>query len=81
MTKIPTDKDETEKDKEDTSKEMDKWESRWNDYGELPLFIPDFNVALAKFVVQQTEVDESFPKILRKEGGIRLFKRFSKVFI
>jgi hypothetical protein len=81
MTKIPADKDEIEKDKEDASKETDKWESRWADYGELPSFIPDFNVALAKFVVQQTEVDESFPKIFRKEGGIQLFKRFSKVFI
>jgi hypothetical protein len=44
MTEIPIDKDEMEKDKEDTSEETDKWESRWNDYRELPLFIPDFNM-------------------------------------
>ncbi len=57
MTEIPK-----ESDPED-------WESDWNDYGELPTVIPDFNVALSDFITTKGGVKASFPEVLRKEGG------------
>jgi hypothetical protein len=69
-------------DEGDTGSETpeDKWESQWNDFGALPLFIPEFNVALAKFIIKFTGTKTSFPEIMRQEGGVRLYEQFVKVF-
>jgi hypothetical protein len=50
MTKIPMGIDDTGKDKDNASKDTREWELQWNDYGDLPSFIPEFNVALAEFI-------------------------------
>ncbi len=40
------------------------WEAQWDDYGSLPDTVPEFNVALAEFLVKQAGVNETFPTIL-----------------
>jgi hypothetical protein len=48
----------------------DEWESKWNDFGTLPLqIIPEFNVALAKFIFKFTGTKTSFPEMLLQGGG------------
>jgi hypothetical protein len=54
------------------------FEAQWNDFGALPQ-IPEFNVALAEFIVQRAATETSFPEILRQEGGIRSYERFIKI--
>ena len=56
------------------------WEARWYDYGTLPDTVPEFNVALAKFLFKQAGVHKSCPEILRQEGGVHSYQRFVKVF-
>jgi hypothetical protein len=73
--------DAREDDDEEASATTEKnWEAQWYDYGSLPDTVPDFNVALAEFIIKQAGVDESFPSTLRQEGGIRSYQRFVKVF-
>jgi hypothetical protein len=56
--------------KDDTESETTEvWEAQWNDFGALPQ-IPEFNVALAEFIVQQAGTKTSFPEILHQVGGI-----------
>jgi hypothetical protein len=43
MTKIPMGIDDSGNDKDDASKDAVEWELQWDDYGDLPLLIPDFN--------------------------------------
>jgi hypothetical protein len=56
------------------------WESQWDDFGDLPSFIPKFNVALTEFIIKQTGTKEIFPEVLRQEGGIHSYERFITVF-
>jgi hypothetical protein len=42
----------------------ENWEANWYDYGSLPDTVPEFNVALTKFLVKQAGVNETFPAIL-----------------
>jgi hypothetical protein len=72
--------DSREDDEEASATTEENWEAQWYDYGSLPDTVPDFNVALAEFIIKQAGVDESFPSTLRQEGGIRSFERFVKVF-
>jgi hypothetical protein len=59
------DDDEESATKSDTT---DEWEAQWQDFGQLPsTLIPEFNVALAEFIVNQTGTSRTFPEILRKE--------------
>jgi hypothetical protein len=67
-----------DKDAENVATEV--WESQWHDFGALPKFIPEFNVALGEFIVKQAETMESFPETLCQEGGIRSYEQFIKVF-
>jgi hypothetical protein len=73
----PGESDDDEQDSEPTEQ---NWEAEWYDYGELPDTIPDFNVALADFLITQAGVDPTFPATLRREGGIRTYPRFVQVF-
>jgi hypothetical protein len=80
MAEIPEASNPQERNEDDVSKDADDWESDWNDYGKLPTFIPDFNVALSDYIIKKGGVKASFPEGLRKEGGVRSIEHFIKVF-
>jgi hypothetical protein len=69
MAENPKASDPRDRGEDDASKDPDDWESDWNDYGELPTFIPDFNVSLSDFIIKNGGVKTSFPEIFRLEGG------------
>jgi hypothetical protein len=58
---------EDNEESEARSEGTDAWESQWNDCGKLPSFMPEFNVALAEFIVKQAGTDETFPACLPRE--------------
>jgi hypothetical protein len=49
---------------ETKSEDSDVWESKWDDFGKLLAIMPEFNVALAEFIVQQTGTKVTFPDTL-----------------
>ncbi len=74
---------EGDEDVEEASKSeaSDDWDAQWQDFGELPSsLIPEFNVALADFIIKQTQGRRTFPEALRTEGGIHSYERFINVF-
>jgi hypothetical protein len=80
---IPETVNEDDDDEESVNKSeaTDEWEAQWQDFGQLPsALIPEFNVALAKFIVNQTGTDKTFPEVLQREGGIHSYERFFDVF-
>jgi hypothetical protein len=72
--------DDEEESEDARSENTDVWEAQWDDFGELPSTIPEFNVALSDFIVKQLGTPTTFPQVLRKEGGIHSYARFTTVF-
>jgi hypothetical protein len=67
---VPKMVEEGDKGSEPKSEDYDIWESKWLDFGGFPAIIPEFNVALAEFIIKQTGTKVIFPETLHQEGGI-----------
>jgi hypothetical protein len=73
--------DEDDEESEVRSDATEAWESQWEDFGDLPSHIPEFNVALAEFIMKQTGTKLIFPEVLCQEEGIHSYARFIMVYL
>jgi IS1 family transposase len=67
---------EDDEESEVRSDATEAWESQWEDFGNLPSHITEFNVALAEFIIKQTGTKLIFPEVLCQEGRIHSYERF-----